>query len=121
MQGERRKATECECETTRGSDVDISQTRRTGGVTVSTALFMQDGGTNLPLKHSVPITHNAKCRDNAHRFTFFYRIGQLNVLISVFSTCKRSRLAFEASVSSVFPKNLRGFCVSEGLEVSFLP
>lgn len=71
MQGERRKATECECETTRGSDVDISQTRRTGGVTVSTALFMQDGGTNLPLKHSVPITHNAKCRDNAHCYTFF--------------------------------------------------
>lgn len=117
MQGERRKATECECETTRGSDVDISQTCRTGGVTVSSALFMQDGGMNLPLKHSVPITRNAKCRDNV----LFYRIGQLNVLISVFSTCKRSRFAFEASVSSIFPKNLRVFCVSEGLEVSFLP
>lgn len=81
-----------ESETTCGSDVDISQTRGTGGVTRSSALFMRDGSTNLPLKHSGPIRHGAKCRrrDNARPFTFThnYRIGWLTVLISFFQPVK---------------------------------
>lgn len=113
-----------ESEATRGSDVDISQTRGTGSATGSSALFMRDGSTNLPLKHSGPIRHGAKCqrRDNARPFTFMhnYRIGRLTVLISFFSTCKRSHRAFEASLSSVFPKSLRVFLCLGGFGNEFL-
>ncbi len=125
MQGERRKASECGSETTRGSDVDISQTRGTGGATGSSALFMRDGSTNLPLKHSGPIRHGAKCRrrDNARPFTFThnYRIGRLTVLILFFQPVKGAVVPLKPHFLQSSPRVCGFFCVSEGLEMRFLP